>query len=182
MPLEHHTDVCEKTLLRIRRQVGTSASRAPNLGLDCSFRCWVACQGSSKRSVVSTDTGTTTYRASQMISTHISISCNVYTVAHSIYYVSCITYHASHLTRPTAYAISNNTGYSIVYMGHHIPYPIYDVSFSICSIPWLVPCRTPRAIYHTPLATLRVSLACVALVACRALSLNPCNSNCDSNK
>ena len=38
-----HTGVCEKQqLLRIRRQVGNSASRTPNLGLDCSLCCWVA--------------------------------------------------------------------------------------------------------------------------------------------
>ena len=32
----------KRTLLRIRRQVGTSALKAPHLGLDCSFCCWVA--------------------------------------------------------------------------------------------------------------------------------------------
>ena len=37
-----HTGVCEKTLLRIRRLVGNSALKTPNLWLDCSFCCWVA--------------------------------------------------------------------------------------------------------------------------------------------
>ena len=39
---DNDAGVCEKTLLRIRRQVGKSAPKAPNLGLDRSFRCWVA--------------------------------------------------------------------------------------------------------------------------------------------
>ena len=34
--------VSEKPLLQMRRQVGQSALRALNLGLDCSFCCWVA--------------------------------------------------------------------------------------------------------------------------------------------
>ena len=34
--------VSEKKLLRIRRQVGRSALKTPNLGLDCSFFCQVA--------------------------------------------------------------------------------------------------------------------------------------------
>ena len=35
------TGFCEKTLLRIRRPVGNSPLKTPNLGLDCSFCCWV---------------------------------------------------------------------------------------------------------------------------------------------
>ena len=39
----------KKTLLRIRRQAGESALKAPNLELDCSFCCWVAWPGLARK-------------------------------------------------------------------------------------------------------------------------------------
>ena len=37
-----HTGVCEKTLLRRKRQVGRQAFRAPNQGLESSLYCWTS--------------------------------------------------------------------------------------------------------------------------------------------
>ena len=50
------TGDCEKTLLRIRRQVGASAFRRPNRGLDCSFCCWTAGQVFAQKESCSSQT------------------------------------------------------------------------------------------------------------------------------
>ena len=51
--VHNKTGVCKKTFLRRRRQVGKSAFKRSNQGLDCSFCCWTAWQRLHKRSVFS---------------------------------------------------------------------------------------------------------------------------------